>query len=237
METPILRVSNVNEPESSLTEIEAALPSTASGLWNMAWYQLSRVDGVNRYITEDNATFASKFSTTMAAYSSALATYHTNASFTASWMPSVSDVLELGLDVSAAWRAVMNVTAITGTAGASTVTSYMQIGSSLTACTNYNTGVVAKTTGRYGRIQHNTVSAGTCMVVCPENSVAITALPMEEGGLITTDGVGKYLVQLTNKYVVAKEIALTPQGTTDVTVAKWDNVKVSPYYLTDHLSF
>lgn len=225
--------------------------AAASGMSNMVYMRLGRNDIYKRYISQDSRAFTAVLSSAVGTYVNALATHHE--SMTSRWRPNSSDYIDMGSPLSGTWSAKSNYsslpgcgTATSGTTTAGVVGAYIELADSVSASTWIQFALGGKKdTGRYARLNYSLSGQDTLYVICPENSIKIDAIPVEESGLVTgssfTSGAttGMYTVVLANKYASTKEISLTPKstGASDVVIARWDNVKVNSLSNIDYLEF
>lgn len=185
-------------------------------LINMAAYTLDRIDPHTYYVTEDNAMFGTKYSSTLNTYTAALATYH--ASITSTWLGEPED---FGLLLGGQWTGTATVAALNGTAASS-------MGFSTDATTwTYISGLSHKQNARFARFKHEALTTSTLHVTAPTQNIRLDAVPREEVGTGTSSASAATTITLTNEYVATKKITITPEGNT-ARMAVYDNIVMGP---------
>lgn len=193
---------------------------TVPALTNVAEYRLHRTDAVRRFVTESGASWASLFPGVMAGYTAPLA--HYSAAGVASSV--VSEVADFGLSIAGSWRADIVARAIDGDVVATTIDL-----SNTAAAGPFvaDPALSSKATARWARVSVAAAAGNALYAELPAWSVRVDAVPREEVGQIVTVASGVSRVNLTNRYVKAKTIQLTPVGSVPRT-ACYDNVVMTP---------
>lgn len=190
--------------------------STTPTLTNMAAYTLAVTDPHTYYVTEDNAMFGTKYSSTLSTYTNALATYH--ASVTSTWLGESEDFGQL---LGGQWTGTTTVAALNGTAASS-------VGFSTDAATwTYIAGLSHKQNARFARLKHEALTTATLHVTVPTQNIRLDAVPREEVGTGTSSASAATTVTLSNSYVATKKITVTPEGNT-ARMAVYDNIVMGP---------
>jgi hypothetical protein len=192
---------------------ETGATAITSGGIGMADYTLARTDTNRYYVTEDNATFGTKYSSNLSTYTNALATYH--ASVTSTWLGEGED---FGLLLGGQWTGTATVSALSGT-----LTSYMGFSTDMSTWPTYLAGLSQKVNARGARLKHESLTTSTLMVTVPTQNIRIDAVPRTEAGSGTSSSTGPVTITLTNKYVAVKKLTITPSGTT-ARSATYDNI-------------
>lgn len=174
---------------------------SAPVLVGMAEFRLGRL-GVRQFITEDGASFSSKFTNALSTYTNPLATYHAPITQTLT-----TEAHDFGLSLSGNWQAAISSSALAGS-----VAEEIQL--SPDASTWQSTGgLVAKATGRFARLRTGAASASdTVLVSIPDMGLRVDATPRVEDGVATSLVSGGKTVTVGN-YAAAKSISITPMGT------------------------
>ncbi|WP_435100847.1 hypothetical protein [Arhodomonas sp. AD133] len=155
--------------------------------------------GQRTYVTATAETPATLWPNAMATYTEPLATYH--APTTSEW---VSDVWDLGYDLSGTWRATVDYGAIDGSA---TATLELSLDGQTWESVG---GLVTKRRARYARIR--ITGDGTLFVRVPTVSARIDVVPRTETGRAMSSANGPTTIHLTGLYAAVRSITVTPEG-------------------------
>lgn len=174
---------------------------SAPVLVGMAEFRLGRL-GVRQFITEDGASFSSKFTGALSTYANPLATYHAPITQTLT-----TEAHDFGLSLSGNWQAAISSSALSGS-----VAEEIQL--SPDASTWQSTGsLVAKATGRFARLRTGAAAAGdTVLVSIPDMGLRVDATSRYEYGTATSLSSGGKTITVGN-YVKATGVSIVPLGT------------------------
>jgi len=170
---------------------------TVSG---MAEFSLGRLDILRRWVTEDGATVASKFTAALTSYMLPMAAYNSTVS---AWN---SEAEDFGLVLAGNWQAEANVSNVIGSHG-----EILDVSPDGVDWAGYP--MVAKTSGRFARLRLTAESGSAMYVQSPGNSVRIDAVPRKEDGEGTSEAAGPRTITLANAYAAVKALSIVPLGT------------------------
>jgi len=184
--------------------------SDAPTLTNMEEYDI--FDGKRRWVSEDNVSWNTKYSSNMDTYTDPLATYHS--SMTSEWLGEPED---FGLQLSGQWTGTAEVAALGGSV--ESLIGFSSDGSSW----SYSSGLSHKETARFARLKHEALTTSTLKVTFPAQNIRVDAVPRDEVGTGTSSDLGPVTVTLENEYVAVKRLVATPEGST-ARMAVVDNI-------------
>lgn len=164
------------------------------------------------YVTDSGETAAARWPLAMSAYTEPLAVYQTGVA--SEWL---SEVHDIGLQVTGDWRLTGGWDALAGT-----VTAVLELsGDGITF--DPQPALSVKASARYARVRLSATSGSVLHVVREDVTLRIDALAREETGEVVTSASSPTTVVLARAYGAVQAITLTPQGST-AAAATYDNI-------------
>ena len=185
--------------------------ASTSSLTNMASYRLEPIDPNTYYVTDDGATWNSKFPALFDTYTNLLFTYHGAAS-----SQLVTNELDFGDDLQGAWG--NNLSTIMALSGS--VSTTLELSLDQVIWDPYPANVSNNVLAQYSRLQVNGGSGDTVYLSLPGISTNINVQTFQEIGFDTTTSSGPHrLITLERAYGRAKSLSLTIEGDDAYTIS------------------
>lgn len=183
-------------------------------------YRLSRTDDVNRWITEDNVVWNTKYTSNLDTYIKPLACYHnaTPSKFT-------SEVWDIGYDITGNFIGEIVSSCPAGGPVAKELWTQASGGSYVTTADPMS----VKTTARYVKLNTYASANATLKVFQPVFRTRLVSTPRLENGFASSTAGTAYEVKLANQYVQAKSINITPMNVASARTAVVDNVVLDSF--------